>query len=458
MSYEDFLETKQFKEVKAGFQQDDLNTMLKDFQSPLVRWALKRGRAALFADTGLGKTLMQLEWAHCVHLHTNKPILIIAPLAVAEQTIEEGEKFGISGVRYVRHHSEIKGNGLYITNYEMQHQFDPDYFAGIVLDESSILKNQTGKIRNEMIERWGIVPYRLSCTATPSPNDFMELGNQAEFLGIMSMSEMLSMFFVNDTGDTGTWRLKKHGQRKFFEWLATWAAVIRKPSDIGFSDEGYILPPLNIIEHTVETSVVPDGELFAKPAQTLSERRDAKRRSMNERVSIASGLVNNSDESWVVWCHLNDEQDMLEDAITDNAVSIRGNDTIEVKKDGLLGFSHDKYKTIVTKPSIAGMGLNWQNSHNMVFVGIDDSFEKFYQAVRRQYRFGQKFPVNVHIIASDDEIAVKDNIQRKQKQHEILSEEMVKYMKGAMEKEIFGASIDKTEYIPQETMQLPSWI
>jgi len=272
------------------------------------------------------------------------------------------------------------------------------------------------------------------------------------------MSEMLSMFFINDTGDTGTWRLKKHGKDKFWEWLATWAVVIRKPSDLGYSNEGYDLPPLNIIEHVIESETIPEGELFAKPAQSLTERRKAKKESIEKRIDLAADLVNSSDESWVIWCHLNDEQDYIEKWVTKDLVSVRGSDSIEKKEDGLLGFTHGKYKNIVSKPSIAGMGLNWQHAHNQVFVGIDDSFEKFYQAIRRQWRFGQNEQVNVHIIITDVEGHVKDNLERKQRQHDEMSEQMVKHMQKMMQKEIRGAGVEKTNYYPSEKMIIPSWL
>ena len=260
--YQEFLDDKKFDDVTSGFEVNEsgLNPSLFDFQAVIVKWALARGRAAIFADTGLGKTLMQCEWARNVAAHTSKPVMIFAPLAVAKQTQENAAEFDID-VHYVRSEPDILATGVYVTNYEMQSHFDPENYSGVVLDESSILKNQDGATRKEMITRWGICPYRLSCTATPSPNDFMELGNQAEFLGIMSMTEMLAMFFVNDTGNTGSWRLKGHGKQKFWEWLSTWAVVIRKPSDLGFSDDGYELPPLNIIEHEVRTAVAADGEL-----------------------------------------------------------------------------------------------------------------------------------------------------------------------------------------------------
>jgi len=455
-NYLQFIESKRFDDITSGFHVDELNKTLFPFQSAIVRWALARGRAAIFADTGLGKTFMQGEFAHRVVLHANNAVIIFAPLAVAKQTVENLAEFGIEA-HYVRRQPDILKPGIYVTNYEMQHYFDPDAFVGVVLDESGILKNQNGKTRNEIITRWGACQYKLSCTATPSPNDFMELGNQAEFIGIMSMSEMLSMFFVNDTGDTGTWRLKGHGKIKFWEWLSTWAVVIRKPSDIGFDDAGYDLPPLSIIEHEVKTASVVDGELFSRPAQTLSERRQAKRDSLQHRVNVAADLVNNSDSAWIVWCYLNAESDALKKAIRDN-VEVRGSDSMDDKESRVLSFQHGNEHCLITKPSIAGFGMNFQHTHNMIFVGLDDSFEKYYQAVRRQYRFGQKNQVNVHVITSDAEGSIKQNIERKQKQHDEMSAQMVEHMREFMQKEITGACIEKTLYNPNVKMELPTWL
>ena len=457
-SYQEFIESKVFDDINSGFsvEIEELNDSLFDFQKVIVKWALTRGRAAIFADTGLGKTFMQGAWSHHVALHTSMPVIIFAPLAVAKQTVENLAEFGIIAT-YLREQPDILSPGIYVTNYEMQQHFNPDDFSGVVLDESSILKNQMGATRREMISKWGICPYRLSCTATPSPNDFMELGNQAEFIGIMSMVEMLAMFFVNDTGNTGTWRLKGHGKSKFWEWLSTWAVVIRKPSDLGFSDEGYNLPPLNIIEHEVQTAIPMDGELFAKPAQTLSERRQAKRDSLQHRVRVAADLVNESDAAWIVWCYLNDESASLQKSIRDN-VEVKGADKIDDKEERLLSFQHGNEHCLISKPSICGFGLNLQHTHNMVFVGLDDSFEKFYQAIRRQYRFGQKHQVNVHIVISDGEGAIKANIERKQEQHNEMTEQMVIHMREFMKKEITGAHIEKAIYNPQQKMELPTWI
>lgn len=459
MNYAAFLEKKRVSDISCGFKIEDprlkWNKVLKDFQVALVKWALAKGRSAIFADTGLGKTGMQSTWAYHVAKETKGKVIIVAPLAVAKQTVEEAADFGIE-VKYTR--DMPAGNGVFITNYEMIDHFDLAEFSGVVLDESSILKSQDGETRNKLISLCQQVPYRLSCTATPSPNDYMELGNQSEFLGVMSQSEMLAMFFTHDGGETSKWRLKGHGQRKFWEWMATWAAVIRKPSDIGFSDDGYILPSLNYFEHVIEQKKPLEGNLFVVPAQTLQERRKAKRESLDERCLLAAELVKNSDEEWIIWCHLNDEQDLLNKLIGGSLASVQGSDSIEDKEDRLLGFAHGKYKNLLSKPSIAGFGMNYQHARNMVFVGLDDSFEKFYQAVRREYRFGQTREVNVHIVTSESEGAIKQNIERKQSQHDALSEEMVIHMRELMKKYIIGTKVEKTDYNANKRMEIPTWL
>jgi len=456
VEYTDFVSQKRAARVDAGFNPGELSSGLFDWQAAVVRWALRKGRAAIFADTGLGKTFMQCEWARHVADHADGGVLILAPLAVAKQTQLEAARFGIN-VEYVREPPRTS-RGVWATNYEMAGAFDLASFDGIVLDESSILKSQTGKIRSKLISDCQKIPYRLSCTATPSPNDHMELGNQAEFLGVMSMAEMLAMYFTHDGSSTQNWRLKGHGRARFWEWLATWAAYIRKPSDIGYPDDGYDLPPMNISEHEVKTAKAGDGALFPAPAQTMTERRKAKRDSIAQRVARAAALVNESDEEWIVWCHLNAEQDALESAIIRDCVSVRGADSIEDKESRLSAFAAGRAKILISKPSIAGFGLNLQHTRNMVFVGLDDSFEKFYQAVRRQYRFGQTREVNVHIVTSDGEGAIRANIERKRMQHEEVSAEMAALMGPAMKSEIVGAIHTSTGYDAGQNMEVPSWL
>ena len=308
MNYNDFLKDKDIVDRRTGFEPDEINPMLYDFQAVITRWACRRGRAAIFADCGLGKTPMQLEWANQVHQYTNQSVLILAPLAVSKQTKREGEKFGVT-VKICESQDDII-NGINITNYEKLHKFDPSSFAGIVLDESSILKSYTGKFRNFIIEAFRSTPYKLACTATPAPNDFVELGNHSEFLNVLSRPEMLSLFFINDTSDVGTWRLKGHGEEKFWKWLCSWAVMLTKPSELGFEDNGFILPDLNIIEHVIEFGKPLDGCLFAQKAETLSERRQARRESIEEKIEKINSLMDPS-EKWLIWCDLNKESEEI---------------------------------------------------------------------------------------------------------------------------------------------------
>jgi superfamily II DNA or RNA helicase len=444
MNYSDFLEAKKIKPIISGFDVDEseLNNNLFDFQSIIVKWALKRGRAAIFADTGLGKTLMQTSWAHEVYKKTNGNVIIFAPLCVAQQTVREGLKFGID-INYCRTPDGVK-DGINISNYEMLENFDLSEFAGVVLDESSIIKNRDGKTRNAMIEACQQVPYRLSCTATPSPNDFMELGNQCEFLGIMTMTEMLATYFINDAGDTGTWILKGHARVKFWEWLSTWACVIRSPQDLGFDGSAYILPQLNMFDHVVESE--PTTDLFANIATGLMERNAARKESIDDRVAKCADIVNADSEQWVIWCHRNEEAEKLCKLI-DGAVDVSGSDSIEHKEQSVNKFLDGNIRVLISKPKILGSGMNFQNCHNTAFVGLSDSWEQYYQAIRRFYRFGQTKEVNVHVISAESEGAVVANIKRKEEQNALMGAEMVKHMSESMKKEIFGASLEKDEYV-----------
>ena len=443
MDYDQFVQQKRRAEVATGHQPGDLNEHLFDFQHAIVSWAVRRGRAAIFADTGLGKTLMQLSWADEVASHTGGMVLVLAPLAVSEQTIEQGAHFGIE-VRRVPHGGSPDAPGVWITNYERMDAIDFTTLHGLVLDESSILKAHDGKTRQRIIDAAQGVPYRLSCTATPSPNDFEELGNQCEFLGVMSRTEMLATYFVNDTGDTGTWRLKGWGASKFWEWMGTWAVVLRNPSDLGFDGSKYILPEPKYIEHVVETEQT--GDLFAKPAQTLAERRQAQRASIEQRCKALADVVNaDQSEPWLIWCHLNDEADMLAELIP-GAVNVQGSDGVEKKTSAMMAFSHGELRVLISKPKICGFGMNWQHCARMAFVGIDDSFEKFYQAVRRCYRFGQKRNLHVHIFTAENEGQILANLKRKEVQHHQMSENMIEHMKDIMNKELAGQENIVDEY------------
>lgn len=457
MNYQEFIKSKALIDTPTGFESVRFNEKLFQFQRDVVSWACRRGRAALFEDCGLGKTPQQLDWSHKVLEHTGKSVLILAPLCVAEQTEREGGKFGINVV-HVREQCEVAGIGIYITNYERLHKFDVSEFGAIVLDESSILKSFEGATRNQIIELFNRTPYKLACTATPAPNDYMELGNHAEFLGVMSRVEMLSMFFVHDGGETSQWRLKGHAESNFWKWLCSWAVNIRKPSDLGYDDDGFKLPPLNMMEHVIESeSATMDGYLFSMPASSLAERRNARRSSLDLRVDKIAELANSNDEPWVIWCGLNDESQMLESKIN-GAVEVTGSQDEAVKESGLRGFADGTHRVIVTKPSIAGFGLNWQHCRNVGYCGVSDSYEDFYQTVRRCWRFGQNNPVNAHVVISHLEGAVLANLKRKEIDASKMADEMVKHMAEISSTEIKGVTHDFTEYKPTKKMEIPSWL
>lgn len=415
--YEAFLDSKRIILEPSGKSPPmPMTTALFDWQRDVVRWALARGRSCLFADCGLGKTLMQLEWARQV----GGRVLILAPLAVARQTVNEGARFGIES-RYLR--KDDGGPGIIVTNYEMLQHFDVPTLDGIVLDESSILKAHDGATRTAIIEAFRSTPYRLACTATPAPNDHIELGNHAEFVGAMTRAEMLAMFFVHDGGSTQDWRLKGHAREAFWEWIASWAVMIRRPGDLGYSNDGYDLPPLNVHHHILDVSEPLPGMLFVDAATTLHDQRAARRASLEERVAKIASMVNASSEPWVVWCDLNDESAALAAAIPD-AVEVKGADKPEDKESRLMAFTNGEARVLVSKPSIAGWGMNWQHCAKVAFCGMSHSWEAYYQAVRRCWRFGQKRPVDVHAVVSDAEDAVLQNIERKGREAEIMAEEM----------------------------------
>jgi len=440
MEYHEFLKSKTSVSAPTGLDiVPELNKMLFDFQHDIVKWALKRGRACIFSDCGTGKTPMQLEWAK----HIPGKVLIVAPLAVSAQTIREAEKFGIDDIQYSPD-GTVHGH-ITITNYERLEKFNPSDFTGVVLDESSILKSYTGKFRNYIIKSFKNVPFRLACTATPAANDFMELGNHSEFVGSMNRTEMLSMFFVHDGGETQKWRIKGHAQNEFWKWVASWAVMIRKPSDLGYSDGEFILPELIINQVTVQSEKATEGHLFAMEAQTLQERQQARKVTINDRVKITADMVNESDDIWMVWCNLNSESAALKKSIP-GSVEVKGSDIDDHKKKSLLGFANGEIRVLISKPTIAGLGMNFQVCHKTAFVGLSDSYEQYYQAVRRCWRFGQKEPVSVNIITSDLEGAVVKNIERKEKDAMRMAEEMVKYMHEINETNIKGLTRTENEY------------
>ena len=456
MNYQEFISNKEFLGIDSGFDPDEsiYPDNAKQHQRVSVSWACRRGRAALFFDTGLGKTLAQLMFADQVERKTNRPVLILAPLAVSKQTVREGKKFGIE-VNIVSDQSEIDGAGIYITNYEKLAHFNADQFIGVVLDESSILKGMQGKIRKQITESFKNTPYKLSCTATPSPNDFMELGTQAEFLGIMSQVEMLAMYFNHDGGDTSKWRLKGYGKSKFWEWLSTWAIFLTSPDNLGFDGSEYDLPPIEYYEYIVETT--PTDSLFVEPAQGLNERNKARKESVDQRVEIAASIANQLSEPCVVWCNLNEESEKLHNRIN-QSVEVKGSDSDNHKTQSMLDFADGSIKCLVTKPKIAGFGMNWQSSRHCIFVGLSDSWESFYQAIRRQWRFGQTKKVHVHIVSADTEGAVVENIKRKDAQHREMAAAMMEYMRELTQKTVLGAVVEKTNYNPSQDMIIPKWL
>lgn len=434
----------------SGFDVDisDLNTAMFDFQKDIVRWALKKGRSAIFADCGMGKTLMQLEWSQRIYDRTGGSVLILAPLSVAAQTKKEGEKFGYS-ITICENQADVQ-KGLNITNYEKLDKFECGSFIGVVLDESSILKSFTGKIRNQIIDYFSKTPYKLACTATPAPNDYMELGNHSEFLGIMTRAEMLSMYFVHDGGQTSKWRLKRHAEAIFWQWLASWSVFIDNPANLGYQVEGYDLPKLNIYQ------IVVDADEPMTEALTLKQRRNARKESLELRCQKAADLVNSNDEQWLVWCDLNSESHRLWE-LCEDSWEIKGSDKASYKAETMLDFSDDRIKCLVTKPSIAGFGMNWQQCHNMIFVGLSDSYEQYYQALRRCWRFGQKHEVNIYIIISAKEGCVKENIERKELDNRKMQKAMIELTREITKKEIKHTCRLTSPYEADTEMVLPKW-
>lgn len=423
--YKSFIATKAFNQAPTGFhiKETDIHEMLFPFQRAIVAWALDRGKAAIFADTGLGKTVMQIEWARHVHEQSGGDVLILAPLAVAGQTVKEAEKIGVA-IKFCRDQTQV-GRGINIANYEMLHHFDGSQFIGVVLDESSILKSFTGKIKQSLISAFRDTKYKLACTATPSPNDYLELGNHADFLSVMRSSEMISRFFINDTMAAGSYRLKHHARKIFWDWVATWAISITRPSDMGFSDEGFILPKLNSSMEVLSTADLPqlDGELFRDAALSATTIHKEMRLTAPRRAEYIADLVNASSDSWLIWCNTNYEADELKKRIP-GAVEVRGSDSPEAKEKKLNGFSSGEIMKLITKPSIAGFGMNWQHCNHVAFTGLSYSYEQYYQAVRRCWRFGQKNEVNVFVVAADSEGSVLDTINKKENEHRKMQYEM----------------------------------
>lgn len=439
--------------IASGFS---IPSALFPHQSALTAWALRRGRSAIFADTGLGKMLMELAWADAVRKHTKQPIIGLCPLAVAAQIAAEGVRFGIE-VTVCREAGDVNPGGINVTNYDRAHKFDLSQFGGVFLDESSVIKHHDTRTFAGLAAAFKATPFKLCATATPAPNDWTELGTHAEFLGICTRQEMLAEFFTHDGGDTSVWRLKGHARQIFWQWVCTWGALIRRPSDLGFDDSAYVLPPMHMHEHTVDTEMPLNGMLFAMEAQSLSERRDARRTSMADRVKECAAIVNADLQPWVVWCDLNAEGDALTKAIN-GAVQIAGSDDVDTKEQRLRDFAEGRIRVLVTKPSIAGWGLNWQHCARMAFAGVTDSYEAYYQAVRRCWRFGQKREVHAHVFASDAEGAVVSNLKRKERDAIAMAESLSAETRDAVMQSVTGSTRNTNTYNAAQRVAVPSFL
>ena len=458
VSYEAFVAGKLAHQSATGLPNvPPLSSSLAPFQCDLVAWALKRGRAAVFAATGLGKTRMQIEWARHVADHAGGQVLILAPLAVAQQTVAEAASIGVDA-SVARDRFSV--GRITVTNYDRLHKFDCSVFTGVVLDESSIIKHHDAKTLGLLLAAFRDTPYKLCATATPAPNDFTELGTHAEFLGVCSRTEMLAEFFCHDGGDTSVWRLKGHARGAFWKWVASWGALVRAPSDLGYEDGAYALPPLVHHEHLIavpQETVFGTGFLFAQEAAGLMARRQARRDSMRERVeACVAQVAAEPDEPWVVWCDLNDESKALASAIP-GAIEITGSMNIEAKEAALVSFGRGEKRVLVSKPKICGFGLNWQHAARMAFVGVTDSWESYFQAVRREWRFGQRRPVEVHIFASEAEGAVVKNLRRKEEAAQEMAAALSRETGAMVREQVYGLKRETNVYHAPR-LEMPSWL
>lgn len=452
-NYKSFLESKTQLGSLHGFGGSYLPDFLYEFQKSLVTWALRKGRSGLFADCGLGKTPMQLVWAQNIVKETEKPVLILAPLAVAHQTVAEGEKFGIEVSRSIDGSYEP---GITVTNYERLHYFHPSDFTGVVCDESSILKSFDGQRKALITDFMRKVPYRLLCTATAAPNDYIELGTSAEALGELGYVDMLNQFFINDQNTTapnrfwdgGSWRFKHYAEQSFWRWVSSWARAIRRPSDLGFDDTGFDLPPLNIRETVVEARKIKQGMLFDVAAVGLQEEREVRRRTINERCEAAAANVNETTRPAVMWCHLNDEGNTLK-AMVPGSVQVAGADSDDVKESKFRAFQEGNIRVLITKPKIGAFGLNWQHCAHVTYFP-SHSYEQYYQAVRRCWRFGQESPVMVHLVSTYADERIVENLTRKAKAADKMFSDLVHHMNDAL-------SVQRTQDYEQE-VSLPSWL
>lgn len=461
IDYESFIAQKLVNVPATGIACERVeHAMLFEFQRDLVTWALRRGRCALFADTGLGKTRMQLVWAERVQRETGGRVLILAPLSVARQTAGEGEKIGVT-VKRVSYGGECAEPGVYVTNYDKLHKFDEASFDAVVLDESSIIKHHDAKTLATLLGRFASTRYKLCASATPSPNDYTELGTHAEFLGVCTREEMLAEFFRHDGGDTSHWRLKGHARTAFWRWVSSWAALLRKPSDLGYDDAGYDLPPLRTFESVSPADpeqTKQSGLLFAEPASTLTERRAARKGSMGDRVARCVDVVRaEPDQQWVVWCELNAEQDALKKALGDECVSISGAQDSLTKELLYEQWQRGEKRILLSKVSIFGFGINMQFAARMAFVGISESFEKYYQAVRREWRFGQQREVHVHVFSSELEGNVLADLKRKQVDAAKMADELSAETREMVRAEVRGAVRSVNPYVTRR-LEMPAWL
>ena len=457
MSYQDFIASKHRRASDCGIDisEGEINPYAFEFQRAVIKWACKKGRAAIFADCGLGKTLMELAWLDALTKKGEvKRSIILCPIAVANQIIDEAEKFGVNTEIRICESSADVSSGINVTNYEKLHKFDPSDFDAVVLNEASVLKNAQGKVRKQITEAFRHTKYRMSETATPAPNDHMELGTQSEFLGWMQRDVMLANFFIHDGGDTSKWRLRGHANREFWDWVASWAMAITKPSDIGFKDDGYDLPELKIHEHIIQCEQEASGHLFHPGGKVSATNvHKEKRRTIEAKAVEVANLVNGSDLPWVIWCETNYEDEVLRRHVSD-AVVIRGNDKGKAEK--LQAFTRGDIKRLITKPKIGGYGMNWQHCNNTIFFA-SYKFEDWYQVIRRFWRFGQKLPVNAHLMMSEDEIGIANVLKRKQHDFERMASEMAISMRSGMLQSL-GSRQAIADYTPHKQIQLPEWM
>jgi len=459
VKYRDFLRSKHVRHHKSGFNVDleDINARAFDWQRVIVQWSLRTGRALLSEDCGLGKTLQQLLYAEHVIRRTHGKALLLCPLAVQRQTAREAEKFSIGcRVTICETQDDVQEDGISITNYEKLHHFNPAEFCCVVLDECQILKSYNGVTKRALCRSFAETPFRLGCSATPAPNDRMEIGNQSEFLGVLPSSEMLQRWFINAGDEVGAYRLRMHGQEDFWKWMSSWAVCISTPADIGFDSTGYVLPPLKIVEHVVENPLEA-GMLFnvGKKISATNIHRE-KRAALHDRADVVAGLVNADGDMWAVWCDTDYEADALRERIPD-AIEVRGSMPTKKKEQLLEAFTDGSERVIITKPEIGGLGLNWQHSHKTTwFAGY--SFEKFYQCIRRLLRFGQSHPVECHIVRTENEASIMETVREKERVHGEMQSEVAKLMAGNMREELGLTRRELRTSAGDIKIQLPSWM